>query len=74
MQALRSYLKLTYEYKLHILPNTKVSAAKADLRTKIMQTRWNNENKAGNKYSTNSHKRTTIFRGQAGKGSKTTVI
>ena len=27
-QALRSYLKLTCEYELHILPNTKVSAAK----------------------------------------------
>ena len=27
-QALRSYLKLTCEYELHILPTTKVSAAK----------------------------------------------
>ena len=27
-KALRSYLKLTCEYELHILPNTKVSAAK----------------------------------------------
>ena len=27
-QALRSYLKLTCEYELHILPNTKVSDAK----------------------------------------------
>ena len=27
-QALRSYLKLTCEYELNILPNTKVSAAK----------------------------------------------
>ena len=27
-QALRSYLKLTCEYEFHILPNTKVSAAK----------------------------------------------
>ena len=27
-QALRNYLKLTCEYELHILPNTKVSAAK----------------------------------------------
>ena len=27
-QALRSYLKLACEYKLHILPNTEVSTAK----------------------------------------------
>ena len=28
VHGLRSYLKLTCEYELHILPNTKVSAAK----------------------------------------------
>ena len=28
IQALGRYLKLTCEYKLHILPNTKVAAAK----------------------------------------------
>ena len=27
-QTLRSYLELTYEYELHLLPNTKVSAIK----------------------------------------------
>ena len=27
-QSLRSYLKVTCEYELHILPNTKVSTAK----------------------------------------------
>ena len=26
--ALRSYLKLTYQYQFHILPNEKISAAK----------------------------------------------
>ena len=28
IQTLRSYLKLAHDYELHILPNTKVNAAK----------------------------------------------